>query len=301
MKIPMTIAEVKAGLPIPYVLLRAGVQWEDGHDGRVHAVCPFHNDHEPSLDVFAPNRWNCPPCGDGGDVLDLLQRFAPNITFGGAMEWAERLIDEMRAAEWVDAARPLDRPPFDVGEGSALVVRGLAGRLDSFIRAKGYAFDATFLRDEWGVGQVNDRIIIPYWSYSGDLRTYRTRAVDGSDKPKSAYGTHEPTLYGEWRDTGNPLVVLCEGESDAWSASYALGTAATVLGVPGAGRAPWGHTGLSQRQVVIAFDGDPAGRAGSARWRSYLPNNQVVRVIDLPDGRDLSSYGADELRGILIG
>lgn len=297
MEIPISIEEVKSRLPIPYVLMRAGVEWEDGFDGKVHAVCPFHDDHEPSLDVFAPNRWNCPPCGRGGDVLDLLSRFAPDLTFGQLMDWAARLIVEM--GDWNGPDGGLERPPFDVAQGSALVAQAYGrfipgGTLDQLIVGREWEFPGLYLNAAFGVGFIEDQIVIPYWSGDGELRTYRTRTSE--TKPKSAYGTYAPTFYAEWKDEGRPVVVLCEGESDVWAATYALEGRADVLGVPGAGRSPFATERLRDRQVIIAFDGDVAGRAGAQRWQAALPAGALVRVVDPGDGRDLASYSPADLR-----
>jgi hypothetical protein len=35
------------------------------------AICPFHNDHHPSLS-FKNQRFKCFSCGEGGDVIDLV-------------------------------------------------------------------------------------------------------------------------------------------------------------------------------------------------------------------------------------
>ncbi len=38
-------------------------------------VCPFHEDHHPSLRVNADKQlWFCDPCGTGGDVFDFIAR-----------------------------------------------------------------------------------------------------------------------------------------------------------------------------------------------------------------------------------
>ena len=55
-------------------------------------LCPFHNDHDPSMSV-SPERggvWYCPVCGEGGGVLEFVKRM-------------ERLPDCRTAAERLDA------------------------------------------------------------------------------------------------------------------------------------------------------------------------------------------------------
>lgn len=37
------------------------------------ALCPFHNDHKPSL-TFKKNKWKCWSCGESGDTISLVQK-----------------------------------------------------------------------------------------------------------------------------------------------------------------------------------------------------------------------------------
>ncbi len=58
------------------------------------AICPFHDDHEPSLS-FKKQRFKCFGCDEGGDVIDLV-----------------RLL--MKAEKPIDAVRELNRS-FNLG------------------------------------------------------------------------------------------------------------------------------------------------------------------------------------------
>lgn len=55
--------------------------------GPIHkAVCPFHDDHNPSLTVDSRRqRYKCWSCGEGGDVFAFVQKFE-KITFPEALE-----------------------------------------------------------------------------------------------------------------------------------------------------------------------------------------------------------------------
>ncbi len=55
--------------------------------GPIHkALCPFHDDHNPSLTVDARRqRYKCWSCGEGGDVFAFVQKFE-KITFPEALE-----------------------------------------------------------------------------------------------------------------------------------------------------------------------------------------------------------------------
>lgn len=56
--------------------------------GREHVVrCPLHDDHDPSLRL-EPDRglWHCFPCGEGGDVIDLVVAVR-DCSFPKAVKW----------------------------------------------------------------------------------------------------------------------------------------------------------------------------------------------------------------------
>ena len=64
---------IRTGFPVSSVvgavtkLQRAGREWV--------ACCPIHADKSPSFTIYAGDqRWHCFGCGEGGDVLDLVQK-----------------------------------------------------------------------------------------------------------------------------------------------------------------------------------------------------------------------------------
>ena len=67
-----------------------GVAQRLGFVVRQHkALCPFHNDHTPSM-TFRKGKWKCWSCGEGGDTISLVQKVL-NKNFPEACRW---LADE---------------------------------------------------------------------------------------------------------------------------------------------------------------------------------------------------------------
>ena len=71
-------------LPIEGVAERLGLQVT-----RHKCLCPFHNDHTPSM-TFKKGKWKCWSCGEGGDTISLVQKVL-NKDFPDACRW---LADE---------------------------------------------------------------------------------------------------------------------------------------------------------------------------------------------------------------
>jgi len=45
-----------------------------GHDHFV-GLCPFHDDHKPSMHVWSKGNWKCFSCGASGDVIEFARRY----------------------------------------------------------------------------------------------------------------------------------------------------------------------------------------------------------------------------------
>ena len=264
---------------------------------------PLPRGLDPSFDVWTTpegfGRWGCFPCGTNGDVLDLIGKFG-SASFNEQVAEAARLLGEMpedytpplaeqRKSSWdpelaqatVNAARIADSAP-----------------VYAFIDTKGYGFDPEWLRDEWRIGAQGDEIVIPYYNRDGDLVAYKHRTAH--TKALSAPGSRlRDVLYGEWRDTNPDLtVVLCEGESDTWQASVSLPDGYIALGLAsGAGSRPVPQlvASLRGRKVMLAFDGDDAGRSATAKWtEALLAEGTDVSFVPVPQGQDLCSVPSVE-------
>jgi hypothetical protein len=297
-----TAEGIKKALPIAYVLQ------EEGHpvqiqEGKAVALCPFHDDTTPSLDVYGDDqeRWGCYPCGAGGDVFDLIERLTGIKYFPTLLKKAQeymakmpdgwtppkpsvrkdRVFDHTAAREHVEEAHI----------GAAPAVGAFLQELSESGRPGLGDIPGEWLHSEFLVGVADNRIIIPVYRRNRDIVAYKHRTA-GTKAMSAAGSSLTDVFYGEWRDT-NPtdVVVLTEGESDTWAASYHLPEGYIALGLPaGAGAHPKQAPALAGREVIVAFDGDASGRMASLRWAEALrAAGADVSVCPLPEGADLAS------------
>jgi hypothetical protein len=291
-------AWVKAELPIAYVAEKAGMQFTSG-DGRLHALCPFHEDHDPSFDVYpwgGGERFGCFSCGAAGDVLDFVMRMWPHLGFRQAVEFCKRGIAKMKEEGW---QRPSLSSPWEWNPEAAraLLSKGQADEaaIYGLIQAKGWLFSPSHLTATWNVRVVGEEILVPLWDENRMLVGMKHRRLSGSGSLISLPGSQlRSTLYGAGRsDWGT--VLLCEGESDAWTASWLLrDRRLSVMSLPaGAGAAPTRLDLLTGRDVIIALDGDEAGRLSAARWHEALGSFNSL-ILPLPDGHDITSISAQD-------
>lgn len=308
-----TVEELKA-LPILFVLEKAGIAYEERDGSGVYvARNPFRIDENPSFDIFGAEleRWGDFAEGSSGDVLDLLQRFQPELPFVQVKDWAARLLEESQG--WDGPRTGGERKAFDLVAARRYVENVLACPREDAI-ANVWAWQALredrlhdiptdWLVDTFSLGYDGDYMTIPYFDAEGQVRAFKTRDLDGGPVTAVA-GTGGPwpeLLYGMWRDNGLDTVVLCEGESDVWSGTHAAGQGYVFLGLPtGAGTLPTQASYLAGRRVILAFDGDPAGRTATEKWTEALTaEGCTVLVGYVPDRQDLSKLSADECRLVL--
>ena len=69
------------------------------------AVCPFHDDHNPSMKL--DDRFHCFGCGEDGDVIDFTAKFF-NLSLPEA---AEKLVKDFRNGDELPASPALPAPP----------------------------------------------------------------------------------------------------------------------------------------------------------------------------------------------
>ena len=300
-----TVEELRA-LPILYVLEKANVAYEERGDVYT-AKNPFRFDVNPSFDVFGEKleRWGDFAEGSGGDVIDLLQRFAPELRFVDVKDWAARLLRECAASGWSGPTEGGSRKVFDLSQARSYVHNVLTcfdaeEPLGDFLSSRTdylYNISHHWLIDHFRIGWDGDRLVIPYLGQDGGLRWYKTRRPDGPVRAACGAG-YDSIFYGEHLDT-DPVrtVVLCEGESDVWSGTHAAGGEYVFLGLPtgaGSALAPLAPR-LAGRRVILAFDGDPAGRTATRNWMTALwAQGTETHSIHVPNNRDLASADMGE-------
>lgn len=249
--------------------------------------------------------WSCPD-KQSGDLFDLIRWLtgAPSYAHAVALlaplqqRYAEDTAWHAQPRRILQAAPKTDpevfaqlaRQAYDTAVAGSPLLRQLIDWKRSTDQGWQY-LTPEFLMTEWCVGVVPDRtdtrvltnpdggayssqtrvipgsqIVVPHYDADGVCRAVKTRYIGG--KLISMRGSDLSHLYGAWRPRRFEKTVLCEGESDAWVASAVLRDRADVLALPSGATGPkpqWIEF-LRGRDVVLAFDGDEAGRKAAALW-----------------------------------
>ena len=274
---------------------------------RARALCPFHNDHTPSLviDVIAKNGgpvgvWiNCPICPEkvnGVMVADHYGIPRGKLLYGSFPSFGKR------------QTRPASLPSPSVVRQRSRAMRGQVASDFYAWRDIGWRTRRAY---DVGWNERAQRYELPVRASKGgpvvNVRWAKLRYEGQSDpglRGLTGRGIH---LY-PYPPGDDRWVLLTEGE---WDCLMARQVGLPAYGVPGAGQ--WEPTWAPHfrgKKVVVMFDSDQSGRDGAAaRARSLAPYVRDVRVVDLyPSNPDkagdrpkdlsdfLSSSSADQLK-----
>ena len=298
--------------------------------------CPFHDDHNPSF-VVEPERarWNCYPCGIGGDAVGLVMRLE-RMTFPQAMTY----LTGGRAPSVRSRPRPEPRPKSPSStfrrrmnpEAAASFVAESARRLwtpegtdalayltgprrcltPETIRAAGVGWTSKAV----GVAWSPPGIVIP-WFVGRHLARVKVRP-DDAWRESFPENRRPPKYLEAYRDAAlvpvypgpetirrdRPLVVT-EGELDALCLGEVLGDLASVVTLGGASARPTPATLVPMLQAArwyIATDRDEAGDKAAADWpasarRVRPPGSFKDWTEARAAGVDLARWWGDVLAG----
>lgn len=271
------------------------------------ALCPFHDDHSPSLGVNVDTGfYNCPVCGAKGDCFTFYQT-RHNCDFKTAMRELEQRygVAEVNARKTKPEPKP-EVPPI-AEETAAKLAEAMQENANglNFLHVKRGFSDSSIAM--WQVGWCEDRkrISLPIRDAEGKVRNIRLY------KPKSSGGDKWlswNTGYGEGRLwpmdvlTANDNILLCEGEFDTILAFQHGFCAVTNTCGAETWKEEWNEL-FRGKVVTIAYDNDSAGRDGANNVGSHLSGIAAsVRILqwpaDMPEKGDITDWfvtlGRDE-------
>ena len=307
-----------------------------GPNARWRCIDAGHDDQHPSITMFVDRRgvqrWKCWSGGHGGTAIDALL-VARGGTISDVLGELER---RSGSTPNIVQARPIPSRSPAITEGRTEPDNALleyvaacerilwrpAGRkvLDYLVDERGLAPDAlrtnhvgadlgpAAMRRAAGLPRGGLAAVLPTLDIDGRVTYVQARYLDHVegrpkyDNPASRIAAN-PRIGWVTPVTvkdRNHLVV-CEGMIDALSAASVGTPAVAVLGATyiDDGVAREIAKGATGRQVVLAFDGDPAGRTASDFLAASLTSAGCSnRVLSVPDGCDVNTMLGNDDRWI---
>ena len=206
-------------LPIVGVAQRLGLRV----NSRRQCLCPFHDDHHPSMSLGRNNKYRCFVCGAHGDVIELVMRHLKK-SFPDACRWladeSNVVLTEYQPTETVCEVKPFDASryarfferPFLNDEARRFLFdeRRLDPRVVSWCRL-------TSWHDRQGVAWLET----PYYDHEGRLVGIQNRNLVRGALPRFRFpsgswcGVYNLPVLNRLRQ-GEDLYIT-EGCSDCWA------------------------------------------------------------------------------------
>jgi DNA primase len=273
--------------------------------------CPWHDDHSPSLTINPQrNRVHCFVCGKGTDAIGWLQD-RQGLTFAEAVEelagrYGIPLPEEdPHAAARADALRKerqrllswrqKQQEAFHQALLSDIAVQGPAL---SYLQERGITPDTAIA---WGLGLNARRLMLPICDSQGRCCGFSGR-THANEEPKyrnsagdALFSKHQ-LLFGlhhaadAIRRTGD--VLLVEGPLDVIQLHQAgFPKAVAAMGTSLSAEQLQALIRAGARRLLVAYDGDPAGRKATGRLITELHPHLIaggldLAVLSLPAGSD---------------
>lgn len=294
------------GMPLSEFLEKLGPDVIEERDGWL-AKCPAHGDSHNSLKVSV---------GQTGKVLVFCR---VGCSTKEVMNAVGLLVKDLAAME-TDlkpraTAGATDKLP-EAAELAALAVKldGYAAALDSAAGGPALAYAAQRFGIEpddarrLGLGYATDlgegsRLVVPFRDEAGQAQGFQARSLHNNAKirwagPRNPDGASWAKVGFFPGGSGWPEVIVTEGPGDALTAAA---TGYDSIGVRGAALASNDsvldtlETMLDGRVAIVAGDGDAAGRQFSSTLaEGLLARGIAVKVLPMPDGKDLTDWRSDD-------
>jgi DNA primase len=310
------LEQLKQRVPLLEYLQRRN--WTGHPTGQQHefeGLCPLHPETRPSFYVNArKNLFYCHGCGRGGDLIRFVE-LSFHLPFWESIARLQQELVPAPLSALLDRTAAfyqlqLERHPEAVhylqrrGLHDPSLIRELAigyapgGNLHCHLAARGYAFDPLLragLINRQGQDCFRRRVICPLYQ-DGRIVNLYGRSI-GAAFPHRFLPHSKGGLFAWTSIRAFSVVILVEGLFDLaalWQSGFRNTTSAL-----GAHLTPLQLSQLCDqpgRQVYIAFDQDEnqAGQRASQTLARRLESAGLsARIVELPAGRDPSSYFAD--------
>lgn len=265
--------------------------------------CPFHGDNNPSLSIQLDRNgvWKCfAGCGNG-TFTEFIYRYYENDKetarslirrFQGEQAYKINSIPEKQKRkeviipEWKEFATADELAVYRDDKHYYSLKRGIS--------------EEVCRRFELGYDRNTREVTFPIRDGKGKCIMVCRRAIDKKrfDIP---FGIQKPVVYlhEAERETNNGWVVMCESIYNALTCWTHGIPAVALLGLGTDIQKKMIVDNAIIRGVMIAFDGDQAGMLAGLTWQRALKDKKLVKVVEMPTGKDVNDLTAEEFERII--
>ena len=262
-----------------------GLELTPSGDGQVNALCPFHEDSSPSLNIRTKDGvFKCFGCDKTGSVFDFyILKHELKGTPGAQFKKSLQAVAEFAGVDLPESAEP-----------EALIEEDVHRWHDALLKHKP---KLTYLQEKRGLtlatvkknklGWDGERLTIPIYDADHNLVNIRKYLPDAKDVKGKMIGVAghngKRLMFLDVFKKGEPII-LCEGEMDTLLARQLKFNATTVTSGAGNWEEEWTPL-FKDEEVVLSYDNDKQGQKGTSRVGKYLATTaKSVRAVAWPEG-----------------
>ncbi|RJE47700.1 hypothetical protein A7K50_03365 [Dehalobacter sp. MCB1] len=288
---------------------------EDGQF--IRSSCRIHRGNNPTAFVINQETglWFCHTNCGGGDIYTLVQKME-NIDFFSAVRWLSSFydVDITNAAiidrkenylkdikkfiQIVKRKKVTTFSEFTICEEIREVMKFRQFEKQTIDHFRLSYVDCVSLTKKTGeIYVLNHRLIFPI-IFNGIQIGISFRRVKSTDVPK---WSHQPAhlemgnvLYNYDDASSSSEIIVCEGITDVW-AFYEIGLSAVATFGTHITNTQYKLLMKTGADIVLAYDGDQAGRVVTEKAIKQFKNKANLSVITFDEGTDPESIERKEL------
>src|SRR5690554_4418495 len=322
----MQIPDIKKHLPITKVLSHYNIKIDKNH----HIKCPFHQDDKPSCKIYPETgTFHCFGCGATGDQIEFIEKYEASTGSASgkheALKKAAALVGEETNAKDV-----MGIASRGAAKGKAEDFAGLFARQRASLPRSPKALD--YLKSRglnpgmeigYNSGQYWNKlkqcITFPLKDQAGNITSFYGRRIAESNGYNMEYGRHyysenRKGLYPGYPSQATQTLIITEAIIDAASliqiAELKYTSILSAYGTNGlstehkraitAWRNPSEIIATEEKEIIIFFDGDQAGKEGALKYAEELAGQGVkISIVATPQDEDINSlwlnYGKESI------
>lgn len=267
------------------------------------ALCPFHNDKNPSLQ-FSKEKQIC-TCFSSNcnartmDVVELVKKYK-SLELPETLEWLEEKAGTA-------TNKTTDFTP-QTKENYIEVFEQMKSSFVASSTARKYAESRVLDWKKLEIGYnafksskfdyLRGCITFPLINEKGDIVSMYGRSIRDNDKAKHYYTKSRSGLYPEYPSRATKKLILTESVIDTATLLNIkeLTDNYTLLALYGTNGLTTEHIQALQRieeleEIVLFFDGDQSGKEANLKHGKYLKSlftETKIRIVQTPDGTDIN-------------
>lgn len=262
--------------------------------------CPFHKDGQerhPSFGIKDDDKLgycHCFACGKVSTIVDVVSHCL-NLTLSDARQW----LIEKHSDIFINHEELL--PEIIVGKNT--------NKSDS-ISIDEYAYYSDYLLkrgvsedviNKFKIGATKDGkyVVFPVWDKNGRLVGITKRSTQGKQYILPDNFSKPVYLLNFVIKESITDVVICESQINALRC-WTMGVPAVALFGTGSKQQYDILKTSGIRHYYLGFDGDLAGRHGTIRFIQNMPNDTLIDIMMIPNGKDIADLNEDEFRALQI-